>query len=97
MPFSNGQFLKCDILPVSNDPVFIKEPSEEGGTSTLNKVGKPCHLPATILERLAIPKRSAEKEEASRLQQAKNSQTTLSCLSAPDRSVSRVGTAEVLD
>ena len=22
MPFFNGQFLKCDILPVSNDPVF---------------------------------------------------------------------------
>ena len=23
MPFFNGQFLKCDILPVSNDPMFI--------------------------------------------------------------------------
>ena len=22
MPFFNGQFLKCDILPVSNDPMF---------------------------------------------------------------------------
>ena len=22
MPFFNGQFLKCDILPVSNDSVF---------------------------------------------------------------------------
>ena len=23
MPFFNGQFLKCDILPISNDPMFI--------------------------------------------------------------------------
>ena len=23
LPFFNGQFLKCDILPVSNDPVFV--------------------------------------------------------------------------
>ena len=54
----------------------IEEPSEEGGASTPNKVGKPCHLLATIVERLAITKRSAEKEEASWLQQGDNSQTT---------------------
>ena len=53
----------------------IEEPLEEGGTSTLNKIGKPYHLRATIAERLAIANRSAEKKEASRLQQADNSQT----------------------
>ena len=55
----------------------IEEPSEEGGASTPNKVGKPCHLGATIAVRSAIAKRSAEKEEESRLQQADNSQTTV--------------------
>ena len=45
----------------------IEEPSEEGGAMP-NKVGKPCHLLATIAERSAIAKRSAEKEEVSQLQ-----------------------------
>ena len=54
----------------------IKEPSEEGGASTPNKVGKPCHLLATIAAKSAIAKRSAEKEEVSRLQQVDNSQIT---------------------
>ena len=52
----------------------IEEPLEEGGTSTLNKVGERCHLRATIAAKSAIAKRSAEKDEASRLQQAGNSQ-----------------------
>ena len=53
----------------------IEEPSEEGEDYTPNKVGKPCHLPATSAERSTIAKRGDEKEEASRLQQADNSQT----------------------
>ena len=39
----------------------IEEPSQEGGASTLNKVGKACHLRATIVAKSAIAKRSAEK------------------------------------
>ena len=53
----------------------IEEPSKEGGASMPNKVGKICHLPATIAESSAIAKRSAEKEEVNRLHQAENSQT----------------------
>ena len=44
----------------------IEEPSQEGGASTPNKVGKPCHLRETIAAKSAIAKRSAEKEEVSR-------------------------------
>ena len=54
----------------------IEEPSEEGGASTPNKVHEPWHLRATIAAKSAITKRSVEKEEASRLQQVDNSQTT---------------------
>ena len=54
----------------------IEEPSEEGGASMPNKVGKQCHLLAIIAAETAIAKRSAEKEEASQLPQADNSQTT---------------------
>ena len=45
----------------------IEEPSEYGEASTPNKIGKPCHLPATIAERSGIVNRSGKKEEASRL------------------------------
>ena len=47
-----------------------EEPLQEGGASMRNKVGKPCHLRATI---------------------------AMSCLSALDRCVSRVGTTGDLD
>ena len=49
------------------DTEVIEEPSQEGGASTPNKVGKACHLPATIAAKLAIAKRSVEKEEVSRM------------------------------
>ena len=45
----------------------IEEPSEEGEASMPNKVGKAHHLLVVIAAKLAIEKRSAEKEEASRL------------------------------
>ena len=54
----------------------IKEPSQEGRASTPNKVGKPCHLRATIAAKSAIAKRSVEKEEVSRPRQVYNSQIT---------------------
>ena len=54
----------------------IEEPLEEGGAATANKVGKPCHLRAIIAAKSAIAKRSAEKEEVSRLRQVDNSQIT---------------------
>ena len=54
----------------------IEEPSQEGGASTPNKVRKTCHLRATIAAKLAIVKRSAEKEEVSRPRQVDNSQIT---------------------
>ena len=54
----------------------IEEPSQEVGACTPNKVGKPCHLCATIAAKLAITKRSAEKEEVSLPQQVDNSQIT---------------------
>ena len=85
------------------DTEVIEEPSQEGGAFTPNKVGERRHLCATIAAKSAIAKRSAEKDEASRLQQAGNSQitpwtrNTLSCLSAPDRCVSRVGTTRVFN
>ena len=53
----------------------LEEPSEEGGASMPNKVGKQCHLPATIVGRSTTAKRSAERKEVSRLPQAGNSQT----------------------
>ena len=54
----------------------IEEPLQEGGASTPNKVGNPCHLCAAIAAKLAIAKRSAEKEEVSRPLQVDNSQIT---------------------
>ena len=53
----------------------IEELSEQGGVM-LNKVGKQCHLIAITAEKLAIAKRSAEKEEASRLPQADSTSTS---------------------
>ena len=53
----------------------IEEPSQEGEGSTPNKVGKPCHLCATIATKSAITKRSVEKE-VSRLRQVDNLQIT---------------------
>ena len=53
----------------------IEEPSEEGGASMPDKVGKQCHLLESIVEGFVIATRCAEKE-ASRLLQADNSQTT---------------------
>ena len=61
----------------------IEEPSEEGGASTLNKVGKPCFLPVTIVERSVIAKRSAKKEEVSQLRQVDISQTTAPTWNTP--------------
>ena len=55
----------------------IEETSEEGGASMPNKVGKQCHLLATIVGRSTIVKTSAERKEVSRLPQADNSQTML--------------------
>ena len=54
----------------------IEQPLQEGGASTPNKVGKPCHLRANIAANLATANRSAKKEETSKLQQADNSQIT---------------------
>ena len=54
----------------------IEEPLKEGGASRPNKVGKACHLLATIVKRSAFAKRSAKKKEASRLEQTDNSQIT---------------------
>ena len=54
----------------------IEEPSQEGGASAPNKVGERRHLRATIAAKSTIAKRSAEKDEVSRLQQADNSQIT---------------------
>ena len=54
----------------------IEEPSEEEGASMPNKVGKQCHLHATIVGISATAKTSAERREASQFPQANNSQTT---------------------
>ena len=54
----------------------IEEPSQEGGASTPNKVGKRRHLRATIAAKSTIAKRSAKKEEVSRPRQVDNSQIT---------------------
>ena len=53
-----------------------KEPSEEGRASMSNKVGKPGHLPATIVGKLATVKRSAERRRVSWGLQAGNSPIT---------------------
>ena len=45
----------------------IEEPSEEEGASMPNKVGKQCHLLAISVAKLAIAKRTGEKEEVCRL------------------------------
>ena len=58
------------------DKEAIEEPSQEGGASTPNKFGERRHLRATTAAKSAIAKRSAEKDEVSRLQQAGNSQIT---------------------
>ena len=63
----------------------IDEPSEEGGASILNKVGKQYHLPTTIVGRSSIAKRSAENEEVSHLPQADNSQTMPATLNTMTR------------
>ena len=54
----------------------IEEPSQEGGASMPNKVGKPFHLRVTIAAKSAIAKRSVEKEEVSQPRQVDNSQIT---------------------
>ena len=54
----------------------IKEPLEEGGASTPNKIGEPSHLLAIIAAKSSIVKRSAEKEEVTRLRQDDKSQST---------------------
>ena len=56
-----------------------EEPLEEGGASMSNEVDKQCHLLATIVGRSTIAKRSAEKEEASRLPQVDKSQLRHQC------------------
>ena len=58
------------------DTEAIEEPSQEGGASMPNKVGERRHLRAPTAAKSAIAKRSAEKDEASQLQQAGNSQIT---------------------
>ena len=54
----------------------IKEPSEEGGASTPNMVGKRGPQLAIIAAKSATTRRSVGKREVSRLQQVDNSQTT---------------------
>ena len=54
----------------------IEEPSEEGGASKPNKVGKKGPQCATIVAKSAIVRRSAEERKVSRLRQVDNSQTT---------------------
>ena len=53
----------------------IEEPSEEGGASMTNKIGKCGPLHAIIVGSSTIAKRSVENKEASRLPQV-DSQTT---------------------
>ena len=64
------------IHKFGKDTEAIEEPSQEGGASTPNKVGERRHLRATTAAKSATAKRSAEKDEVSRLQQAGNSQIT---------------------
>ena len=64
------------IHKFGKDTEAIEEASQEGGASMPNKVGERRHLRATIAEKSAIAKRSAEKDEVSRPQQARNSQIT---------------------
>ena len=56
-----------------NKTESIEEPSEEGGASMTNKVGKQCHLPATIVGRSATAKKSIERRSVSQLPQTDNS------------------------
>ena len=61
----------------------IKEPLEEGGASTPNKIDEQRHLLAIIAAKSAIAKRSTEKEEVSRPRQAYKSYAVCLRLSAP--------------
>ena len=54
----------------------IEEPSEEGGASTPNMVGKRGPQLAIIAAKSATTRRSDRKREVSQLQQVDNSQTT---------------------
>ena len=45
----------------SKEMEAIKEPSQEGGASTPNKVGERRHLRATIAAKSAIAKRSTDR------------------------------------
>ena len=54
----------------------IEEPSEEGGASKPNKVGKQGPERATIAAKSATVRRSAEERKVSRLRQVDNLQTT---------------------
>ena len=69
----NSTYPTKGIHNFGKETEVIEEPSQEGGAFTPNKVGERRHLCATIAAKSAIAKRSAEKDEASRLLQADNS------------------------